>query len=349
VRREVIGVIRRGVVLAMTVLLLGACESVGEPPTGAGAASSPTTSAAPASGSAASPSPSNDVEGLEPTASIPLSGGTATGMVQADGALWVVHFEDGVLSRVDPEAETEAGTNSVGPNGTSLTALDGKLWVARGSMGAGQSFLTVVDAASGEVEQEIPLSNVCCQAALAGGSVWAVDPGGTLFGLAPDSGEVLHSTPVELDNLTGHVDLAGDDRALWISSDTTPLTHVDPSTGDLVDELDVGGGIPMLLDGDRLWGASPHHVWAIDPTTGDQQLTFDLADTIETFSIALTDDAIWVGARRPGHVGVLRRYDLTTHELTGEAAIALPARVVLAFDGIWVLDAESNEVLRFDP
>ncbi len=254
-----------------------------------------------------------------------------------------------MLSRVDPETEAEAGTSVVGPNGTSLTALDGRLWIARGSMGAGQSFLTVVDPSTGEAQQDIALSNVCCQAASAAGSVWAVDPGGTLLGLDPDSGEVVHSVPVVLDNLSGHVDLAGDDRALWISSDTTPLTHVDPATGETAGELDVGGGIPMLLDGDLLWGASPHHVWAIDPSTGESRVTFDLADTIETFSVAVTDDAIWVGARRPGHVGVLRRYDLATHELTGQAAVGLPARVVLAFDGIWVLDAESNEVLRFDP
>jgi hypothetical protein len=45
----------------------------------------------------------------------------------------------------------------------------------------------------------------------------------------------------------------------------------------------------------------------------------------------------------------VRRYDLTTHALTGQAAVPLPARVVFAFDGIWVLDAESNELLRFDP
>src|SRR6185369_1211894 len=110
---------------------------------------------------------------------------------------------------------------------------------------------------------------------------------------------------------------AGDDRALWISSDATPLTRVDPATGEPAGELDVGGGVPMLLDGDLLWGASPHHVWAIDPATGDTEVSFELADTIETFSIAVTGDAIWLGARRPGHVGVMRRYDLATHELTG--------------------------------
>jgi len=345
----VFGVLRRSLVLAMAVLVLGACETVGEPPTGSPSSTSPMASTTSSPPAATSASPSSDVQTLEPTARISLSGGTASGLAEADGALWVVHFEDGVLSRMDPDARAEAGTSVVGPNGTSLTALDGKLWIARGSMGAGQSFLTVVDPSTGEVEQDIPLSNVCCQAASAAGSVWAVDPGGTLFGLDPDSGEVLHSIPVVLDNLSGHVDLAGDDRALWISSDATPLTHVDPASGEPAEELDVGGGVPMLLDGDLLWGASPHHVWAIDPATGDPEASFELDDTIETFSIAVTGDAIWLGARRPGHIGVLRRYDLATQELTDQAALGLPARVVLAFDGIWVLDAESNEVLRFDP
>jgi streptogramin lyase len=340
---------RRGLVLVMTALVLVACESVGEPTESSSpAASAPDTTAAPPSPAVASPPPSAGVESLQPTGTISLSGGTATGLVEADGALWVVHFEDGVLSRVDPESEVEA-TTVVGANGTSLTSADETLWVARGSMGAGQSQLTAVDPATGEVEQDIPLPNVCCQVAAAADHVWAVDPAGRLYRVDPIRGTLVDSRPVRLDPLNGHVDLAGDDRALWVSSDTTALTHVDPATGDAVEELDVGGGIPMLLDGDLLWGASPHHVWAIDPATGEQRTSFELADTMETFSIAVTGDAIWVGARRPGQVGVVRRYDLTTHVLTGQADAGLPARVVLAQSGIWVLDAESNQVLRFDP
>src|SRR5262245_23596400 len=124
---------RRGLVLAMAVLALAACESEAEPPTGSALATSPPTTLAPSSSTTTeSPSPSSEVETLDPTARIALSGGTATGLVEAEGALWVVHFEDGVLSRVDPESAAEAGTTVVGSNGTSLTAVDGTLWVARG-------------------------------------------------------------------------------------------------------------------------------------------------------------------------------------------------------------------------
>lgn len=100
-----------------------------------------------------------------------MSGGTATALAVADGALRVTHFEDGVLSRVDPVTGVETGTSAAGPNGTSMTALDERLWIARESVGAGQSVLAVVDPSSGRVEQEIALPDVCCQAASAGGSV----------------------------------------------------------------------------------------------------------------------------------------------------------------------------------
>jgi DNA-binding beta-propeller fold protein YncE len=308
---------------------------------------SPTTLGSPHPSESSSPSP--DIEAPESGARISLSGGTATALAVADGALWVTHFEDGVLSRVDPAGGVETGTSDVGPNGTSMTALGAKLWITRESVGAGQSVLAVVDPSSGRVEQVISLPDVCCQTASAGGSVWAVDPRGTLLRLDPAAGEVVGKTSVELDALNGHIDLAGDDRGLWIASDTTRLTRVDPNTGKVAERVDVGGGVPMTLDGDLLWGASPHHLWAVDPATGRVAVTFELEDTIETFSIAVTENAIWLGARRPGYVGTVRRYDLTSHVLTGQADVALPARLVFAFGVIWVLDAESNELLRFDP
>ncbi len=288
------------------------------------------------------------MQALEPTARISMSGGTATGLAAADSSLWVTHFEDGALSRVDPQRGEEIGTTDVGPNGTSLTAMDGTLWIAEDSIG-GASHLVAVDPSSGHVEKEILVPGVCCQTASANDAVWAVDPSGGLLRIDAGSGDVMGRTSLELDAANAHTDLAGDDRALWISSDTTVLMRVDPETGRVTKRADVGGGIPMLLDGDLLWGASPHHLWAIDPVSGDVALTFDLDDTIETFSIAVTEDAIWVALRRPGRVGAVRRYGLVTHAVTGQAAVPLPARVVFAFGGIWVLDAESNELLRFDP
>ena len=336
------GTTRPRLALVIVVLVMGACSSGRAAPPPASQ-----TSGSPQPTRSSSPSP--PVEALEPVARTPLSGGTATGLAVADGALWVIHFEDGVLSRVDPAGGVETAASAVVPNGTSLTSLAGRLWIAHDSMGAGQSALVAVDPSSGRIAKEITVPGVCCQAASAGGSVWTVDPRGTLLRLDPSRGEIEGETSVELDAVNGHIDLAGDDRGLWIASDTTPLTRVDAETGKIVKRVDVGGGIPMRLQADLLWGASPHHLWAIDPATGRIALSFELADTIETFSIAVTDGAIWVAARRPGHVGTVRRYDQATHMLTGQADVALPARLEFAFGDIWVLDAESNEVLRFDP
>ena len=220
-----------------------------------------------------------------------------------------------MLSRVDPATGLETGTGTVGANGTSMTALDSRLWIAGDASGSGRAVLAVVDPSSGRVEWRIPLSDVCCQTASAGGSVWAVDPRGTLLRLDPATGAAAGRTSVDLDALNGHIDLAGDDRGLWIASDTTRLSRVDPDTGKVTRRLDEGGGIPMLLDADTLWGASPHHLWAIDPGTGRTKLSLELDDTIETFSIAVTENAIWLGARRPGYVGTVRRFDLATHAL----------------------------------
>jgi hypothetical protein len=65
-------------------------------------------------------------------------------------------------------------------------------------------------------------------------------------------------------------------------------------------------------------------------------------------SLAVTADALWVGARRPGYLGVVLRVDLASGRLTGEAAVGLPARVLYAFEDVWVADWDTNRLLRFD-
>jgi len=42
------------------------------------------------------------------------------------------------------------------------------------------------------------------------------------------------------------------------------------------------------------------------------------------------------------------RVDLASGRLTGEAAVGLPARVLYAFDDVWVADWDTNQLLRFD-
>ena len=116
----------------------------------------------------------------------------------------------------------------------------------------------------------------------------------------------------------------------------------------MIASLDVGGGIPMAIAHELVWGASPHQVWAVDPASNEIRMRLPLENTIETLSLAVSGDALWVGARRPGYVGVVLRYDLASRRLTGEAAVGLPARLLPAFGSVWVVDWDANRLLRFD-
>ena len=283
---------------------------------------------------------------LQPAATVRLSGAAASGLAEAGGWLWVTHFEASVLSQVDPRTAAEAGTLEVGANGASVTTVGSRLWIAHYTNRPGDAMVTAVEPRAAVVVGRVPLPHLCCEVAGAAGLLWAVDPRGTLLAIDPGPVRVVASTPVSLD-VNVHVGLVGDERGLWLSSDTTPLLRVDPSIARVVASLDVGGGIPMALAHGLVWGAGPRHVWAVDPETNAVRVRLPLENTIEVLNLAVSDDALWVGARRPGSVGVVLRYDLASQRLTGEAAVGLPARLIFAFGSVWVVDWDANRLLRF--
>ena len=285
---------------------------------------------------------------LRPAATIRLSGSTASGVAEANGWLWVTHFEASVLSQVDPRTGAEVGLVEIGANAGSLTAIGLQLWVAQYTTRPEDARLVHVDSLTATVRGRVPLPHLCCEVAGAAGRIWAVDPRAALLAIDPDGGGVVSSTPVAIDPAV-HIGLFGDERALWLSSDTTALLRVDPLAARVIATLDVGGGIPMALAHDLVWGASPHHVWAVDPASNEVRVRLPIENTIEVLSLAVTEDALWIGARRPGYVGVVLRYDLRSGHLTGEAAVGLPAKVLYAFGRVWIVDWDTNTLFGFDP
>ena len=319
---------------ALLVLAVSAhgCGGSGAPPGGPSGASTPLPSGAPP---------------MRPAAAIPLSGSAASGLAEAGGWLWVTHFESSLLSQVDPRTGAETAVLEVGANAGSVTAIADQLWIAHYTNQPEHARLTGVDPRTATVVARLQPPHLCCEVAGAAGLVWAVDPRGTLLGIDPLRARVVSATAVPI-NPAVHIGLAGDERALWLSSDTTALLKIDPTAARVVVSLDVGGGIPMAMAHGLVWGASPHHVWAVDPATHEVRVRLELANTIETLSLAVTADTLWVGARRPGSVGVVLRVDLASGRLTGEAAVGLPARVLYAFEDVWVVDWDTNRLLRFD-
>jgi streptogramin lyase len=287
-------------------------------------------------------------QALAPLATIRLSGATASSLAEARGSLWVTHYDSSAVSRVDPRAEREAGTVAVGAHAASITAIGGRLWIGHYTTRPQDSRLSLLDPARSQVVRRVQPPNLCCEVAGGAGKVWAVDPRGSLLRIDPASGRVVGRTSVSLERNV-HVGLVGDDRGVWVSSDTTPLQKVDPRSGRLLGRIDVGGGIPMELSRGLVWGAGPHHVWAVQASSGAIQTRIPVENTIETLSLAVTSDAIWLAARRPGYVGVVLRLDRSTGALTGETPVSLPARVLYALGDIWVVDWDTNTLLRFDP
>jgi len=284
---------------------------------------------------------------LTPVASIPLSGSAASGLAEAAGWLWVTHFQASVLSQVDPDTDAEVARVEVGPNAGSVTAIGPQLWIGQYADRPQDSRLTRVDPLTAVVTGHVQSPNLCCEVAGAAGRVWAVDPRGALLSIDPARGRVVGSTSVALDPNV-HVGLVGDERALWLSSDTSPLLKIDPTSARVIASFDVGGGIPMAIAHDLVWGASPHQVWAVDPASNEIRVRLPLENTIETLNLAVSGDALWVGARRPGYVGVVLRFDLASQRLTGEAAVSLPGRLLAAFGSVWIVDWDTNRLLRFD-
>jgi streptogramin lyase len=283
---------------------------------------------------------------LQPVASIRLAGSAASGLAEAGGWVWVSHFEASVLSRVDPRTNEESSLVEVGGLAGSVTAVEPLLWIAQYTNRPEDARLTAVDPVTGRIVARVQPPHLCCEVAGAAGRVWAVDPRGSLLAIDPVRFRVAGAMTASVDPAV-HIGLVGDDQALWLASDTTALLRVDPERASVVASLDVGGGIPMALAQGLVWGAGPHHVWAVDPVSNTIRVRLPLEGTIEALSLAVAGDALWVGARRPGYVGVVLRYDLATGRLTGEAPVGLPARLLDAFGAVWVADWDRNTLLRF--
>jgi outer membrane protein assembly factor BamB len=296
----------------------------------------------------ASPSAPTEAPALTPISTVRLSGTAASGLAAAYERLWVTHYESNQISQVDPLLDRETAALDIGPLAASVSNVGGWLWIAHYGGDPESSHLTMLDPASGAVALRVAVPDLCCEVAGSRGKIWALDPRGALLALDPGTGQRMSSTPVTLAPNV-HAALVADEWAVWVSSDTTPLLEVDPETGSVVSTIDVGGGIPMTIAFGLVWGAGPHHVWAVDPFTKETRVSFPLENTIEVFSIAVTETSLWTAVRRPGYVGRVLRLDRATGQLLGEAEVALPARVVELQGDIFVVDWETNSLFRFRP
>jgi streptogramin lyase len=297
---------------------------------------------------AVSPSPSRAASaGIAVQAVIDLKAKEALGLAVDSTAVWAVAYQGSSLSRVDPTTNTVTSTVRL-DNAASALAADGAIWVAAYGGGPADSALYRLDPATGRVVARVDAGEVCCDLSAGDGGVWVVDPRGAVLRVDEATNRVTQRFDVVVDR-NAHINAVYAGGSVWVSSDTTPLVRIDARTGTRT-TIDVGGGVPFLVDEGLVWGAAPDKLWALDQTTGRVARRVDLANSTEVISLAVGLSAIWVGIRRPGRVGAVLRLDPTTGQLRNELRdIEIPARIAIGFGSVWVTDSGSTSLYRLTP
>jgi sugar lactone lactonase YvrE len=278
---------------------------------------------------------------------IDIGGGQVLGLTADAASVWAVSYDAGTVVRIDPS--TNAVTASVKVPLAASALIEGDdLWVAAYGMGASDSAIHRIDRASGEKTARINAGEVCCDLSFGGGLLWVVDPNGSVKGIRPSDNTVVTTLAVPIDrNAHSNAVFAG--GAIWVSSDTSALHRIDPNTTAITD-FDVGGGVPFLARDGVVWGASPAALWAVDEVTGQVVRHVDLKRSIEVLSLGVGSKTVWVGIRRPGRVGAVVHVELDSGNVLEEFDdVDIPARIVLAFDSVWVTESGGSQVFRIGP
>ncbi len=277
---------------------------------------------------------------------IELPGQEAYGLATSSDAVWAIAYQAGMLSKVDPQTGTVT-SNIPLAGAASVMAAEDTLWVA-GYGGPRDSRLYRIDSRTGQVAASIETGELCCDLTAGEGSIWTVDPNGSVIRVDPALNQVVQHIPVTIDR-NAHTNVVYAGGALWVSSDSTKLLRVDPNSGATM-QLDVGGGVPFLAERGLVWGASPTQLWAVDEKTGELARQIPLQNSTEVLSLALGYGSIWVGIRHPARVGAVVRLDEGTGAQIDELRqIDIPARIAIGFGSVWITDSGGADLYRISP
>ncbi len=306
----------------------------------AASTTSTTTSTSPTTSTSATEAPA--IEDV-----IELEGSEALGLTVTNDAVWAITYQSGTLSRIDPESGAVTLSEEIGSQVATLLAIGDEIWAA-GYGGLTDSNVYRIDPGTGRVAESINTGEVCCDLTAGNGAIWVVNPDGEVLRVDPQSNQVSDRFEVSVDR-NAHTNVVYAGEFVWVSSDTTLLSRLDPDSGS-IHEFDVDGGVPFLEHEGLLWGASTDSLWAVDPQTGEIVSRIELKDSIEVISLGVGGSEVWAGIRRPGRIGAVLRIDRASGEVLDEFTdIEIPARIAFGFESVWITDSGSNRLYRISP
>ena len=248
--------------------------------------------------------PGNSVGAISPEgdrarAAVPLEA-SPSAMVAGDGPLWVVNYNAGAVSRIDPASHAVVQTIQVGPSPSGLALGAGAVWVTNSSGGT----VSRIDPAVNRVVQTVQVGNGPSGVAVRGAAVWVANRSdGTLSRVNAITGEVTDTVALGGDP-TGVTAGAG---AVWVSENAARrVLRVDPQRDQVTASINVGAGPTAIAAGfGSVWVANSLDgtISRIDPQTEAVTATIPVGDGAG--AIAVGAGAVWITSQYAGTVSAV--------------------------------------------
>jgi streptogramin lyase len=281
-----------------------------------------------------------------------LEGFHASGLVAADGSLWVTQYDIGALLRIDLQTGKVRARIDVEGSPGGVIAAAGAVWVHDWERGR----LLKVHARTNRVSKTLTVGTSNSDIAFAADAVWTIDERGMLLRVDPDTAAVTRrvslgaAAPLPTDDPGGST-LAAAGDTLWVTSGDGHITEIDARTGDI---LGRARGPALPLETSRRTGADDSGLWISSPARREivhidarTRRVTRLPIPGDPGPLAIVDGRIWVGTLHD--TGTLTR--VTVLETDGRIVGTMPMPDQAAVNivsspggGAWVSFGENGTV-----
>ena len=261
-------------------------------------------------------------------------GGAPSGMVVADGDLWVSLAVDGVV-RIDQATNTVVAR--IDQPMVALAAGYGSVW----AIDVFRDVLLQIDPGTNRITREIPVGGMPTGIAAGFGSVWVANTlDGTVTRVDPVSGETIATIPLGTGPIWPGGIVAGP-RGIWlVSGDGNVVSRIDPARSRVASQFPLPGARSLAVTGGTIWVGLARSDMLVQ--IGPERIrTLRLRGLrADGYGPRLAGGtSLWLAV--PGRVARLGSV---------RATLRLPVKhflsAIVAGDSVWVADQTREQILR---
>jgi DNA-binding SARP family transcriptional activator/streptogramin lyase/ABC-type branched-subunit amino acid transport system substrate-binding protein len=262
--------------------------------------------------------------------SFTAAGRTPSNIAVGEDAVWVLDADDRTITQIDPESGRIVKTFSTGKTPRDIAVGAGALWIGNLHEVSDEGYtesISKIDPASTRVTRTLVLPHPVegrrasvvpfpgvSQLAVGGGSVWAINPAGTVSRFDAETGERETTIPVEATSFGG---IAYGEGGVWVVAEGPSVTRIDPTTDRPGKPIPVNAtGLAGIAAGaGSVWTSAPEEgvVWRIEPGAQPVARTIEVSVGRGVVAVAFGEGALWAANYADGTIA---RIDPATNEVT---------------------------------